>query len=69
MKRSGFTPGNVAGAVLLLMFFVFLYIGFQLAPNPGRLINYGVGPQWECVHVAGSSALNCVRRPPGKGSS
>ncbi|MGD0719884.1 MAG: hypothetical protein ABR970_02400 [Roseiarcus sp.] len=69
MKRSDFTPGNVAGALLLVMFFAFLYLGSQFAPNPGRLTNYGLGPQWDCAHVAGTAALNCVRRSPGKGSS
>jgi len=63
MKRADYTRGNIAGVFLLSLFVAVIYFVWDVAPDAGRLTNYGFGPEWDCSHVRGTSALTCVRRP------
>ncbi len=66
MGRSDFTPGSVAGAILLMMLVALVGAGWAIAPDPGRLTNNGLPPDWSCRSVSGTSALTCVKRPAGR---
>lgn len=63
MERADLTPGSVAGAILLMMLVALVGAGWALAPDPGRVTNNGLSPDWSCRSVGATAALTCVKRP------
>jgi hypothetical protein len=59
------TLRDVTGALLLIVLLVVFFVWMILQPEVIRRINYGFGPEWDCVNPGKLSGLNCIKRLPG----